>query len=53
MIGEEVREVYFTFNDWESEGDDKKIVLVLKKLGDYCELYKNIFFERYRFNRRI
>ena len=31
-IGEESREVYATFNDWENDGDEKKIKPVLKKI---------------------
>lgn len=53
MIGEEAREVYSTFNDWNEDGDDKKIKPVLKRLGDYYKPRKNIPFERYRFNRRV
>ena len=52
IIGEEAREVYFTFSDWATEGDDKKIGPVLSKFASYCEPRKNIPFERYRFNRR-
>ena len=32
IIGEEARDVYSTFTDWNEEGDDKKIAPVLKKL---------------------
>ena len=53
MIGEEAREVYATFNDWENDGDDKKIKPVLKKFGEYCEPRGNIPFERFKFNRRM
>ena len=53
VIGEEAREVYATFNDWEKDGDDKKIKLVLKKFGEYCKPRKNIPFERFKFNRRM
>ena len=53
VIGEEAREVYSTFNDWEKDGDDKKIKPVLKKFGEYCEPRKNIPFERFKFNRRM
>ena len=51
VIGEEAREVFATFA-WESEGDEKKIATVLDKFGAYCQLRRNIPFERYRFNRR-
>ena len=53
VIGKEAREVYATFNDWENDGDDKKITPVLKKFGEYCEPRKNIPFERFKFNRRM
>lgn len=53
VIGEEAREVYATFNDWENDGDDKKIKPVLKKFGEYCEPRGNIPFERFKFNRRM
>ena len=45
--------MYSTFNDWENDGDDKKIKPVLKKLGEYCEPRKNVPFERFKFNRRM
>ena len=53
IIGEDAREVYSTF-DWENEGDEVKMELVLKKFSDYCEPRKNVPFERYiyKFNRR-
>ena len=53
VIGEEAREVYATFNDWENDGDEKKIKPVLKKFGEYCEPCKNVPFERFKFNRRV
>ena len=53
VIGEEAREVYATFNDWEDDGDEKKIKPVLKKFGEYCEPRKNVPFERFKFNRRV
>ena len=52
VIGEEAREVYSTFNDWNEEGDEQKIVPVLTKFGEYCQPRKNVPFERYKFNRR-
>ena len=51
IIGEDAREVYSTF-DWENEGDEVKMELVLKKFSDYCEPRKNVPFKRYKFNRR-
>ena len=53
LIGKEAREVYSTFNNWAEDGDDKKIKPVLRKLGDYCALRKNIPFERYKFNCQV
>ena len=52
VVGEEAREVFATFTEWDHDGDDKKIGPVLDKLEAYCEPRKNIPFERYRFNRR-
>ena len=52
VIGEEAREVFFTFTDWAAEGDDAKIQPVLTKFEEYCQPQKNIPFERYRFNCR-
>ena len=52
VVGEDAREVFATFTEWEQDGDDKKIGPVLDKLEAYCEPRKNIPFERYRFNRR-
>ena len=52
VIGEEAREVFSTFTDWSSEGDEAKIGPVLAKFEAYCQPRKNIPFERYRFNRR-
>ena len=53
VIGEEAREVFSTFTDWTTEGDDSKIAPVLAKFEAYCQPRKNVPFERYRFNRRI
>ena len=47
VIGEDAREVWSTFTDWAEEGDNQKIALVLKKLGEYCEPRKKIPFKRY------
>ena len=52
VIGEEAREVFFTFTGWTTEGDEAKIGPVLAKFEEYCQPRKNIPFERYRFNRR-
>ena len=53
VIGEEAREVFSTFTEWDSDGDQAKIQPVLKKFEQYCEPHRNVLFERYRFNRRI
>ena len=53
VIGEEAREVYATFTDWTTEGDESKIQPVLDKFEAYCQPRKNVPFERYRFNRRM
>ena len=53
VIREEAREVYATLNDWENDGDEKKIKPVLEKFGEYCEQRKNVPFERFKFNRRV
>ena len=45
--------MYATFNDWENDGDEKKIKPVLKKFGEYCEPCKNVPFERFKFNHRV
>ena len=52
VIGEEARDVYSTFTDWANKGDENKIAPVLQKFAEYCQLRKNVPFERYRFNRR-
>ena len=44
--------MYSTFNDWENDGDDKKIKPVLKKFGEYCEP-RNVPFNRFKFNHRM
>ena len=51
VIGPEAQEVYITF-EWENEGDEEKIQLVLDQFKAYCEPKKNIPFERYCFNQR-
>ena len=52
VIGEDAREVFSTFADWESEGDESKIDPVLTKFEEYCRPRKNVPFERYHFNWR-
>ena len=51
VIGEEAREVYTTFT-WEADGDKAEIKKVIDKFQKYCQPYKNIPFERYKFNQR-
>ena len=53
VIGEEAREVFATFADWENEGDHNRIEPVLQKFADYCHPRKSVPFERYCFNRRV
>ena len=52
VIGEEVQEVFSTFTDWTTEGDDSKIDPILMKFEEYCQPRKNISFEWYCFNQR-
>lgn len=52
IIGEEARDVYSTFTDWESEESKQKITPVLDKFAAYCQPRRKIPFERYRFNKR-
>lgn len=47
VIGEEAREVFFTFTGWAADGDDAKIDPVLAKFEKYYQLRKNTPFERY------
>ena len=51
VIGEEAREIYTTFT-WSAAGDETKIQEVLDKFQEYCQPFKNIPFERYKFNQR-
>ena len=37
VIGEEVREVFSTFTDWTTEGDDSKIDPILTKFDEYYQ----------------
>ncbi len=53
VIGEEAREVFSTFSGWANEGDECKIGPVLGKFEQYCQPWKHVSFERYRFNRRM
>ena len=52
VIGEDGREVYSTLRDWAHDGDDHRIVPVLRKFAEYCQPRKNVPFERYKFNKR-
>ena len=51
VVGEEAREVFSTFSNWEHDGDEGKIGPVLEKFEKYCQPRKHVPFERYRFNR--
>lgn len=53
VIGEDGREVHSTFRDWAQDGDDRRILPVLKKIAEYCQPRKNVPFERYKFNKRM
>ena len=53
VIGEDGREVHSTFRDWAQDGDDRRILPVLKKFAEYCQPQKNVPFERYKFNKRM
>ena len=46
LIGKERNKVFRTFV-WSSEGDDKKIDVVLKQLEDYCIPRQNVTYERF------
>ena len=52
IIGEEARDVYSSFTDWECEESKEKITPVLDKFAAYCQPRRNIPFECYRFNKR-
>ena len=52
VIGKEAREV-FVHVVWTSAENSAKIKEVLTKFEEYCQLHKNVPFERYRFNRRV
>ena len=43
-MGEEAREVFSTFTDWDSEGDEVKIIPVLSKFEHYCQPRKNVLY---------
>ena len=52
VIGEDAREVYSTFSNWDAEGDEAKLDPVLAKFEQYCRPRRNVPFQRYCFNRR-
>ena len=43
---------YSTLRDWAHDGDDRRILHVLRKLAEYCQPRKNVPCERYKFNKR-
>ena len=45
-IGEEAREVFSTFTNWNAEGNEAKIGTVLTKFGEYCQPQRNVPFEK-------
>ena len=47
VIGKDTNKVFRTFV-WTTEGDDKKIDVVLKQFEDYCILRQNVTYERFR-----
>ena len=52
VIGEDGREVYSTLRDWAQDGDDRRIIPVLRKFAEYCQPRNIVPFERYKFNKR-
>ena len=52
VIGEDGCEVYSTLRDWAHDGDDRRILPVLRKFAEYCQPRKNGPFEIYKFNKR-
>ena len=46
VIGKEANKVFRTFV-WSSEGDDKKIEVVLKQFEDYCIPRQNVTYDRF------
>ena len=53
VIGEDGCEVFSTFTNWDSDGDNANIQLVLSKFAEYCQPRKNIHFELCRFNQQM
>ena len=53
VIGKDGREVYSKLRDWAQDGDDRRILPVLRKFAEYCQPRKNVPFERYKFNKRM
>lgn len=52
VIGEDAREVFSTFREWTTDGDEQRIGPVLEKFAQYCQPTKNVPFERFVFNKR-
>jgi len=53
VIGEDAREIFAIFTNWENEDDNVKIEPVLQKFADYCQPQKSLLFERYCFNHHV
>ena len=49
VAGPDALEIYNTFS-WENGGDETKMTKVIEKFQAYCELRKNITWERHVFN---
>ena len=52
VVGEDAREVYSTFSNWDAKGDEAKLDPVLTKFEQYCCPRRNVPFQRYCFNHR-
>ena len=52
MVGEDAREVYSTFSNWDAEGVQAKLDPVLAKFEQYCRPRRNVHFQHYCFNCR-
>ena len=51
IIGPDCLEIYDAFI-WETAGDDKTMDKIMEKLKTYCNLRKNLTYERHIFNTR-
>ena len=46
MIGEDGREIYSTFRDWGQDGDERRILPVLRKFAEYCKTRQKSAFRK-------